>query len=517
VLIRDGEQIVALRNRTLDAFIGGLGLERLGPDGISNLALGEVTRFDAALHVDDRTSWRWSAVSEGVTYHSVPGTIREISKEDTGFWGAVALADPAEPGGPRLFPADNHPGLPPGQFTVDRVFRDIRYADLDNDGLTDIVSNVYGSGCVLIAFANSVGDHEVITPSANDGNCIGGHGETILTADFDGDGLVDVFLPTYERFYLLRNEGQRRFAEVAESAGISFPAYLPRVEGAAAADLDLDGDVDIVAVSEVLINDGSGRFTPMVQPFGPTRLFDEGLSVIDLDLDGRFDIVKHDPVYGPRIFWGNTVGGYDDAGLMFGGAVVSDAANGIAAGDVTGNGLPDLALAGGRAVSPVEGVQAGVTGEGPRLCMQTRTRQFECLSRFVPAEPGGWSDLLMVTDTNGDGSNELVARYSTLRIYAAATPTNQEVFRVDLRNAEGLRNQFGRTLLARCDLDGSLLAMKFVDGGNGFMAQGDYVVTFASDWCGKVRLEAAGSESVISLGVLEPGTHIVRMPEEPSS
>jgi len=512
VVVRNGEQVLVLPDATIQSVGNNVTIERMDPEGQAQMSAEWSGRVEAFAHVENQTQWRWSAVAQNVTYLSAPATLRDFTMRDHGYWGAMALADPIEPGGERLFAADNHPGLPPGQFTLGRQFRDIRYADLDNDGRTDIVSNVYGAGCVLLAFAQPAGGYDVTTPLGTDGNCIGGHGETILTADFDGDGRIDVFLPTYERFYLLRNLGGRQFIETAEAAGIAFPWYTPRVEGAAAVDMDLDGDIDIVAASEVLLNDGRGQFVPMLQPYGPARVFDEGMSVADVDVDGRWDIVKHDPEYGPRIFWGNATGSFDDAGWMFGGAMVSHAANGVAVGDLTGNRLPDLLLAGGAAMPAVPGMEAGVTGEGPRLCMQTSERQFQCLPRFVAAIDGAWSDLLMVTDVDGDGSNELVARYGTLKSYTATPLPGQSVFRFDLRDAAGHRTQFGRTLTARCDVDGSLLAMKFVDGGNGFMAQRDYVVSFGSGWCTKVRLETVGPRGLLELGRFEPGTHVLRMP-----
>jgi hypothetical protein len=511
VLVRVGDQVVAMPDSALDATGAGLSLENIGSGNRTPVASSEL-RFDLPPTMDEQTQWRWTTTSQNRTFVSAPAGLRAFSVNDLGFWGAMALADPAADGGARFFPADNHAGLPPGQFTIGRRFRDLRYVDLNNDGLTDIVSNVYDGGCVMIAVKKPTDGYDVRTPTTSDGACIGGHGETILVADFDNDGLVDVFLPTYERFYLLRNLGAGEFEEVAEARGISFPDYTPRVEGAAAVDIDLDGDVDMVVASEVLINDGSGQFVAMSQPFGPSRVFDEGMSVADVDVDGRFDIVKHHPEYGPRVFWGSSGAAFQDAGWLFGGAVVSQSANGVAVGDLTGNGLPDFVLAGGMHVEPTPGVEAGLTGEGPRLCMQTRKRQFECLHRFVAPVEGGWSDLVMVSDVDGDGFEELVARYSTLRIYSARPPADRYVFRFDLRDSRELRTAYGRTVTARCETDGSLLGMKFVDGGNGFMAQTEYVLSFRSDWCNRIRLETGSAGGPITLGRYDPGSHAVTLP-----
>jgi len=134
-----------------------------------------------------------------------------------------------------------------------RALRDLRLADLDGDGREDIVSNVYAPtdgnpvNCTLIAFGQGEGRFEYVSPTREDGSCLAGYGETILIADFDGDGRLDIFIPFYERFDLLLNQGDRRFVNVAIERGVNFPFYLPAPEGAAAVDLNLDGHVDTAA------------------------------------------------------------------------------------------------------------------------------------------------------------------------------------------------------------------------------------------------------------------------------
>lgn len=510
LLVRNGDQLLVLPDPAVQGAGQTLTIERVDAQGRPVESIASSGKLESLAYAGEPALWRWSAQVQGTTYVSTAAAPREFAAKDLGYWGAMALGDPVGPDGTRLFSNIAHPGLPARLLTNDREFRDVRYADLDGDGRTDFVSNVYGLGCTIIGYGKADGTYDVTVPLGNDGQCIGGHGETLLVADFNGDGLVDVFLPTYERFYLLINQGDRRWAESAESAGITFPDYTPRVEGAAAVDIDLDGDVDIVVASEVLLNDGQGHFQPMPEPFGAFRVFDEGLSVADIDMDGRWDIVKHDPEYGPRFFWGNSQGGFDDSGLLFGGQMVSGSANGVAVGHLTGNRLPELLLGGGVAVPAVPGQVVHISGQAPRLCLQTHERQFECSAGFFPMLKDAWSDLVMVTDVDGDGVNELIARYGTLKIYGAATAPAMNVFRFDLRDADGRRNQFGRVLTAKCVLDGSLVGMQAVDGGNGFMAQRDYVLAFQSGWCRKVRVSVATPSGAMTLGEFEPGLHELR-------
>jgi hypothetical protein len=382
---------------------------------------------------------------------------------------------------------------------INRKFRDLRFADLNNDGMDDVVSNVYGEGCTVIGLQVSAGKYNFFEPKRADGTCIGGFGETILVADFNSDGLVDIFLPSYERFDFLQNQGGGKFVERAAALGISFPNYLPHVEGAAAVDINLDGHIDIVAANEVLINDGAGGFKPRFLPFGLVPVFDEGMSVADLDGDGLFDIVKHDPSFGPRVFWGlaNRVT-FKDSGYFYKGSVTLSNSFGFASGYYTGRALPDLFLASG---DPV--------GQPPWMCTQLVPRRFECMTQAVTNGASRGADILMVTDVNNDGINELVSRETGMRVYSSGiAPTH--VYRFDVLDTKGQRNRFGTTARAHCVSDDSLIGMGFVDGGNGFLAQGNYTMSFQSSWCSSVFLDVARPGGMVRLGPFAPGTHSVK-------
>jgi hypothetical protein len=510
IVMRDGEEYSAVASEPIESLSAEMVLEGIA-DGVPLFLLRRTAMRVAVTGSSTPTQWRYTLSQGGTTFVSPTVGTREVAYSDFGFWGAVALAEDKGPGVPRMHSAYAFPDNIGEKFLAQRDFRDIRYVDLDNDGLQDIVSTVYGQGCTHIAMAQRGGGYDIRTPLRNDGTCIGGHGETLLIADFDGDGLVDIFLPSYERFDLLKNLGRGEFQEVADALGIAFPVYRPSVEGAAAVDLDLNGTVDIVVASEILLNDGRGHFAVVPQPFGPERVFDEGMSVADIDADGIFDIVKNDPSLGPRIYWGGPANHFADAGWMFGGATVANIGYGVAVGRVTGNSLPDLLMGGGTNLSaPHEGAPS--PGEGPRLCVQRQKRSFDCFQHFIPTFGPAPSDLLMVTDADNDGLEDLVHRQGTLRLARFTTVVPQSTFRFDLRDADDRRTVYGRTVRARCALDDSIIATKFVDGGNGYMAQGDYLVHFASNWCGRIKLETGGPSGPIALGTFEPGIHKLRLP-----
>ena len=516
-VIFDGVHLVV--KHPLASGVLSLGLQALASDGS---VLGT---FADASHVPSDyiastpvVSWRWTVSQDAVEYISEPTHTISFNERDLGFWGAVSIGDLGDGqdvllGDGGLLSGDiwaRYSALGLAAFLVDRDFRDIRIVDLDNDGANDIISNVYGTGCLLIAMRQAQGSYDLHTPLLADGNCVSGNGETLLVADFDGDGLVDIFVPTYQRWVLLHNRGHGQFDDVSLESGIGYAAVDPHAEGAAAVDINLDGTVDIIAGSEVLLNDGRAHFSRLPQPFGQSAVFDEGMSVADIDNDGVFDVVKTDPNFGPRVFWGhgNRITFADDGWIVSaiaandpssGPVAAFQRSYGVTVGDFSGSGLADIVVAGG---DPV--------GRPPVLCAQIAARKFDCLEQAFAVHDGAWQDLLLATDLNGDGAVDLVARYGTLRTYInQGKRTN--VFRFDLRDAAGHRNQYGRIIRARCAGTGALVGLKFVDGGNGYMAQGNYVVPFTSPWCSSVTVEIPTAGRMQTFGPFASGTAVVRL------
>lgn len=141
------------------------------------------------------------------------------------------------------------------------------------------------------------------------------HPQAITLGDFDGDGDLDVWLVQYKlpyqggQFptpfhdasdgfpsYLLRNDGRAGFVDVTREAGLE-PKRFRRSYSASFIDLDLDGDLDLVNVSDfagldVYLNDGRGRYRDRTDTLGLSRhAFGMAHAVVDLNGDPWPDLV----------------------------------------------------------------------------------------------------------------------------------------------------------------------------------------------------------------------------------
>jgi enediyne biosynthesis protein E4 len=127
----------------------------------------------------------------------------------------------------------------------------------------------------------------------------------VAVFDYNGDGRPDVFftnganVPSLEKTFprhanrLYRNDGDMRFTDVTEAAGVRGVGYAI---GAAAADYDNDGRVDLfvagVRANQLLRNRGDGRFEDVTKTAGiASGEFAVAGSWLDYDADGRLDLV----------------------------------------------------------------------------------------------------------------------------------------------------------------------------------------------------------------------------------
>ena len=130
-----------------------------------------------------------------------------------------------------------------------------------------------------------------------------GKGMGVAIADYDGDGLADIFVANDKLFnFLFHNKGNNRFEEVALETGVALPEHGNLISGMGVdfRDVNNDGypDISVVALDNETFplyqNTGKGAFTEVTASSGLTRLTNTmaGYSphIADFDNDGWKDI-----------------------------------------------------------------------------------------------------------------------------------------------------------------------------------------------------------------------------------
>ena len=239
---------------------------------------------------------------------------------------------------------------------------DVEVGDLNGDGALDVVvAHVTSVGpSVLLAGAPGT-----LGPAVTHGGTV--HVREVLVADIDGDGDLDlVGYGTGQPAQFFAGDGLGGFAAPAPIATGGFH------RGGALLDADLDGGLDLVlhqafgippssARLDVFLGDGAGGFTagPSSAPWGPAG---QGLELADFDGDGLADVAL-DPdlaLANFAVLRGDGQGGFGPL-VQHPVAGVSGLSSMVpAAGDLDGDGAPDVAIAG----SHTEGGGAILMGDG---------------------------------------------------------------------------------------------------------------------------------------------------------
>ena len=140
-----------------------------------------------------------------------------------------------------------------------------------------------------------------------------------VAGDLDNDGLPDLFVLRAGKSSLYRNARDGRFTDVAGVAGVADVVSSSSVGAAALADVDHDGDLDIVLAPLALWrNNGNGAFTDITRTAGlPAGVL--ATAIVPTDFDNHRDldllIVKPD---GPILFKNMRDGTFKDVAAEVG-------------------------------------------------------------------------------------------------------------------------------------------------------------------------------------------------------
>jgi hypothetical protein len=162
--------------------------------------------------------------------------------------------------------------------------------------------NKYRAEPILLYHNNGNGTFTEVSREAGLGKLLG-KGMGIAIADYDGDGLPDIFIANdNDRNLLIRNLGGGQLKEVGMEAAIAYNGDGRQISGMGADFRDFDGDgrPDILMTGlqgetfELFRNSGSGMFEDASASSGLLRLSRPwngwGCGFVDLDNDGWLDV-----------------------------------------------------------------------------------------------------------------------------------------------------------------------------------------------------------------------------------
>jgi hypothetical protein len=278
--------------------------------------------------------------------------------------------------------------------------------DVDGDGWMDLVSASALSGTVTVFFQVGSGLFDPQIP----GNQVPNHGgQSVAIADVDGDGWMDIVSVNDDgdALSVFFQIGPRVFHP--DPLALLVPGETPSPQSVVAADVDGDGDQDLVSANQnhtltVLLQSGPGDPHPQFEPQAPLLLgggysASLPLAVSDMDGDGALDLVSGAGTQA-AVFFQEQTGGFDPEPLVVDWDFAVGLVESLAVADVDGDGDQDLVCANHLASTNLLAV-----------FLQDELGAFEQEPQILEFMGGGFAsgpEAVSVADIDGDGSLDLV-------------------------------------------------------------------------------------------------------------
>lgn len=191
-------------------------------------------------------------------------------------------------------------------YIVESMSGGVAMFDCDGDGKLDLavvngstVERYRAGGDLLLTLYHQDSDLKFSDITREAGLTRKGWGMGIAVADFDNDGILDMYVTGFGGSALYKGLGHCKFRDVAEKAGVRGEGYMT---GAAWADYDRDGKVDLFVARYVHLdinklpefgsNDKFCRFKGILVQCGPWGMEGESDFLFHNRGDGTFEEVS---------------------------------------------------------------------------------------------------------------------------------------------------------------------------------------------------------------------------------
>ena len=276
----------------------------------------------------------------------------------------------------------HHSGATGKKYLPETLGSGCAFVDLDGDGWADILllngkDFTAHSAKYPPAFYHNNHNGTFTDVTRGSGLDIDVYGMGVAVADYDNDGLPDVYITALEGDRLFHNEGHGRFRDVTAQSGIHNANFAT---SAAWLDYDKDGKADLFVAnyvvwtkekdlwcsldgvaksyctpesykgtsSKLYRNLGNGKFQDITDQAGLGEKTSKslGIAVIDYDGDGWPDLFISNDTQPSKLYHNNGNGTFTEegmqAGIAFGEDGVARAAMGVDSADYDHSGRPHL-------------------------------------------------------------------------------------------------------------------------------------------------------------------------------